>query len=232
MELLQVTTSRWLSVAVALAFFATGCVKRSVEISVHDPGRVGVNGKGAGGLVPVLPADGLDRSAFLAELPTGERPMVYRQAQHTAVLWSPASPPIPIVDPLGILPAQKTDRGIVVREGWLYSSYELTPKRILAEGTRTDFSIPVVLTTPIANVVEAREVREPHRWPAYVFLPVGGTFTLIGGSFLAISHGADENRLIGVTYLVLGIPLIVYGLVNAVATTEYAPLGLAAGPGP
>jgi len=209
---------------------AGGCVKRTVEIQVNDPGRVGVSAVGAGGIVPLLPADGLDRSVPLGPMPTGERPTVFRQGPQVAVMWAPVSTPIPVVDPVGVLPAQRADGGIDMRGGWLFSTYVLTPKRILPEGTRAEFSVPIVVTTPIANVVEAREVREPRRWPAYVLLPVGGTFTLLGGTFLAISPNHDEYQLAGITYLVLGLPLIAYGLVNAVTSTEYAPLSLAPGP--
>jgi hypothetical protein len=209
---------------------AAGCYKKTVEITVYDPGRVGVNGPGASGLVPVLPADGLERSAVLAELPTRERPTVFRQGRQVAILWSAASNPISVVDPVGVLPPQAPGRGIAVRAGWLYSTYELTPKRILPDGTPADFSMPIVVTTPLANVAEAREVQEPRRWPAYVFLPTGGGFTFVGAGVLATSHGDDAQRVVGITYLALGIPLLVYGLVNALTPTEYAPLGLAENP--
>jgi hypothetical protein len=214
-----------------LAFFAVlallaGCVKKTVEIRVHDPGRVGVNALVGSTIVPVLPADGLDRAAALAEPQAGQRPTVYREAGQISASWSPSSLPISIVDPSGTLPAENPGRGVAMREGWLYASYVLTPKRILPEGSRAEFSYPLVLTTPLANVAEAQEVHEPRRWPAYVFLPVGGVFTLAGGGLLAVSRGDDEYTLAGVTYLLVGVPLMAYGVINALATGEAVPLQL------
>jgi len=207
----------------------TGCVRKTVEIRVNDPGRVGMNVLDARGMVPVLPADGVDRSAPLADSGTGQRPTVFRQGPQVAVYWSAEAAPISIVDPAGMLPPQTPGQGISMRAGWLYSTYLLTPKRVLPEGTRTDVFLPVVVTTPLANVVEAHEVQEPRRWPAYVFLPVGGAFTLGGAGFLAASRGDDEYKLAGATYLLVGIPLVIYGIINATASSEYVPLDLASG---
>jgi len=216
------------ALVVALAL-VPGCVRKTVEIRVHDPGRVGVSAFDARGLVPVLAADGLDRTAPLAETATGQRPTVFREGRQVAIAWSPESGPMSVVDPAGMLPPQNPGHGVVMRAGWLYSTYTLTPKRILPEGSRADFAIPVVVTTPVANVAEAREVHEPRRWPAYVFLPVGGAFMLFGAGFLAISRGDDEYKLAGATYLLVGVPLVIYGIINATASAEDVPLDLSAG---
>jgi hypothetical protein len=209
----------------ALALLA-GCVKKTVEIRVHDPGRVGVNALAGPAMVPVLPADGLDRSVPLVETQPGARPTVFRAGPQVAISWSALSPPLSIVDPAGTLPPQIPGRGIAMRQGWLYSTYNLTPKRILPEGTPAEVSYPIVVTTPIANIADAQEVHEPRRWPAYVFLPTGGVFTFAGAGLLAFSRGDDEYKLIGATYLFIGVPLVAYGVVNALASAEYAPLDL------
>jgi hypothetical protein len=220
------------ALVLALAIVA-GCYKKTVEITVNDPGRVGVSTLRPEGLVPVIAADGVDRSAPLALLPTGERPTVSREGRQIAVAWSGVSLPLSLVDPVGVLPPQTPGRGIAMRAGWLYSKYELTPKRILPEGSPAEFSFPIVVTTPLANVVEAREVHEPRRWPAYVFLPVGGAFTFIGASLLVISENSrEELDVTGATYLGVGVPLLVYGLVNALTPTDYVPLDLSTGGGP
>jgi len=78
-----------------------------------------------------------------------------------------------------------------------------------------------VLTTPVDNVAGASELREPRRWPAYVFSPVGGTFTFVGASLLA---SGNDDTSVGVFYLVTGIPLLVYGIVNALASSESVPV--------
>jgi hypothetical protein len=212
-----------------LAFFAVlallvGCVKKTVEIRVHDPRRVGVNALLGSTIVPVLAGDGVDRAAPLTEPRAGQRATVYREGGQVAVSWSSSSVPISIVDPSGTLPVQSPGRGVAMREGWLFASYVLTPKRILPEGSRAEFSYPLVLTTPLANVAEAQEIHEPRRWPAYVFLPVGGVFTFAGAGLLAVSRGDDEYKLVGVTYLLVGVPLVAYGVINALATGDAIPL--------
>src|SRR6185436_14265297 len=133
-------------------------------------------------------------------------PMVFRQGREVAISWSAHLAPLSVVDPAGTLPPQNPGRGVAMRAGWLYSTYVLTPKRILPEGTRADYPLPIVVTTPVANVADAVEVHEPRRWPAYVFLPVGGVFTLFGSSFLVISSCSskpshdDDYKLAGATY--------------------------------
>jgi hypothetical protein len=211
----------------AVALLA-GCVKKTVEIRVHDPGRVGVNAIVGSTIVPVLPADGLDRAVPLAEPQPGQRPTVYREGRLVAVSW-PALPPMSIVDPTGVLPVQGPESGIAMREGWLYSTYLLTPNRILPEGSRAEFAYPIVVTTPLANVADAQEIHEPRHWPAYVFLPTGGVFTVAGAGLLAVSRGDDEYKLAGVTYLLVGVPLVAYGVINALASAESAPLDLLPG---
>jgi hypothetical protein len=229
--LLQVTPWTRLSqgALALLLVWSTGCVKKTIEIRVHDPGRVGVNALDARGIVPVLPADGYDRSAPLAQTPNGQPPTVFRQDGQIAISWSPETAPLSVVDPTGLLPPQNPGQGVAMRGGWLYSTYILTPKRILPEGTRADYPLPIVVTTPLANVADAREVREPRRWPAYVFLPVGGGFTFFGASFLVLSSKDDTYKLAGATYLLVGIPLVIYGIVNALESADYVPLDLSAG---
>jgi hypothetical protein len=215
MGLLQVN----LACAFALVVLLTGCVKRTIEVRVHDPGRVGVSALGVRGTVPVLPPDGVDHSAPLAE-----DAIVVRE-RHQVVVYRPQRGDlISLVDPFGLLPPEKADRGFVRRGGWLDATYYLDGTRVLPEGDPPGNSIPIVLTTPVDNVAGAMEVREPRRWPAYVFLPVGGTFTFLGASLLA-SSGTDETD-VGVFYLVSGIPLLVYGIVNAVASSESVPVAL------
>ncbi len=216
--------------ALVFALLTTlGCMRKTTEIRVRDPGRVGVSALDERGLVPMLPADGLDRSANLVGGELGPRAVVFRQGPMVAVSWSASSVPLSVVDPGGLLPPQQPGHGVVMRAGWLYSKYELTPTRILPEGTPADYSVPLVVTTPVSNVAEATEVHEPRRWPAYVFLPVGGAFALIGGGLLVSSSKSDEVQLTGGTYLFLGVPLLIYGLINAFASPDYVPLDLAAG---
>jgi hypothetical protein len=208
---------------------ASGCIRKTVEIRVHDPGRVGVNAVDARGIVPVLAADGVDRSAPLVQVPNGQPPTVFREGRVVAISWSPDTAPLTVVDPAGMLPAQNPGHGVAMRAGWLYSNYVLTPKRILPEGTRADYPLPIVVTTPVANVADAIEVHEPRRWPAYVCLPVGGVFTLVGAGLLAASRGDDEYKITGATYLFIGVPLVIYGVINATASSDYVPLDLSAG---
>jgi hypothetical protein len=154
----------------------------------------------------------------------GQIATVERQPRLMVVGWSGTPQPLVLVDPAGSLPLEKPGNGFATHEGWLYGTYKLTPTRVLPAGGRADVEIPFVLMTPVSNIAEVREVREPYRWPAYVFLPVGGSFTLVGASFLAIAD-KDEDRLAAAAYLLTGIPLVVYGIINAIDSTEYVQMG-------
>ena len=58
---------------------------------------------------------------------------------------------------------------------------------------------------------------------------LGGVFTLAGAGLLAVSRGDDEYKITGATYLLCGIPLLIYGIVNATASSDAIPLDLTAG---
>jgi len=220
---------RLLGLAWWALIFASGCVKKTIEVRVKDARWVGLSRPGPSGLSPVLVPGTGDSFARLANVGPGQVVTVERQPGLMVVEWPGTPQPLVLVDPSGALPAEKPGDGFEAREGWVFGSYKLTPKQILPAAARNDFATPVVVMTPVTNLVDVREVREPLRWPAYVFLPTGGVFTLVGCGALAISANASDKdkeaaELAAAAYLLTGIPMVVYGLINAFDSTEYAPV--------
>jgi len=195
--------SRILGCAIAIAAFGSGCVKKYVEVRVRDGAAVGVS--------PV-PAT------------------VVRQGPQI-VAMSPGAPSIELVNAAGAFTPMRPNEGLELRGGWLYAHYNLTPTKITSIGDNRNTSVPIVLSTPMNNIAEAVEIHEPHYWPAYVFLPTGGLFTIVGAGAMTV-RGDDIWQAIGVTYLAVGIPMLAVGLVNALQTSEAVPLDLLRGPGP
>jgi len=217
-----------LGCAIVLAALGNGCMKKYVEVRVRDGGAVGV-GTGAGqGFVPVLAPNG---SQGMATFPPSTVPVtVIRQGYQIAVMW-PGAPSLELVNGAGAFPPLNPNEGIELRGGSLYAYYNLAPTKITPIGDRRGGSLPIVLSTPATNITEAVEIHEPRYWPAYVFLPTGGLFTIVGAGALTV-RGDDIWQAIGWTYLATGLPLIAVGIVNAVQTSEAVPLDLLRGPGP
>jgi len=210
--------------AMTLSLSSGGCVKKYVEIRVHDGGKVGVGIPTARGPIPVLPPDGVQRSVPVPREGSEAAPLAIRHGRQIAITWSGDPPGLALVDGYGRFPQMPLQQGIEIREGSLWASYNVTPRRILPARDRPSDSIPIVLGTTLDNIAEAREIREPRRWPAYVCLPIGGVFAVLGTALLAT--GDDVGRVAGTVYLLGAIPLLVYGLVNATASAEAVPLEL------
>jgi hypothetical protein len=210
---------------VALIGFGGGCVKKYVEVRVHDGGRVGVGAPAGQGFVPVLAPDG---SQGMAAFPASAGPVsVVRQGHQIAAIWQ-GFPPLDLVDASGALPPIKPGDGLEARGGLLYTYFNLTPTKVLAVGQNKGASVPVALSTPVGNIAEAVEIHEPYHWPAYVFIPTGGAFALVGGSLLVIR--SEESQIVGWTYAGLGVPLLIAGIINALQTSEAIPVELTRAP--
>jgi hypothetical protein len=212
--------------ALVLALVASsGCSKRYTEIEVRDPGRVGVGLWSTTGAVTALPADGSQR---VVRLPV-PGVVAMRRGREIAVAWEGATP-VTLVDERGILPRTPPGPGIEIRGQTLWAAYNVTPKRVLPQRIQSDDSVPVLLTTDMTNVIDAREIREVRHWPAYVCLPPGVLLTVLGTALLA---SRDTGEKVGGGVLLAGaIPLVVYGVLNLTSSNEIKPLNIPDGAPP
>ena len=175
------------------------------------------------GVEPVLPADGSQRHVTLPGLPIA----VTRHGREIAVGWS-ERPPVMLVDERGVLPRVAPDSGIEVRGQTLWANYNVTPTRVYAQQTYSEDALPVVLSTHMANVVDAREVKEVRHWPAYVCLPLGAVFTVAG---LALLSSDDTSEKVGGgLYIAAAVPLLVYSVLNLTSSNEFKPLAIPGAP--
>ena len=214
------------SLALVAATLSTGCVKRTIEVRVKDAQWVGMSRAGPGGLEPVLtPGAGPSFARFGTD-ETGQVAAARRQPGLMTIEWSGTPQPLVLVDPLGTLPPEKPGNGFAMRQGWVYGTYKVTPKSIVPAAARSDFAVPIVVMTPETNIAEVREVREPYHWPAYVFLPVGGVLTIVGTGALAVASNENTSdkelaQAAAAIYLLTGIPMVVYGIINALDSPAY-----------
>jgi hypothetical protein len=216
--------SAYLALSVA-ALLSNGCVKKYVEVRVRDGSRVGVGAPAGRGYVPILAPDGSQGTVYY---PAQVAPItVVRQGYQVSAVWAGANP-VELVNAAGALPPLRPGEGLEVRDGLLYAYYGLLPGKVVSASEPKVNPIPVALSTPVNNIAEAVEIHEPRYWPAYVFLPTGGAFTLIGSALFTIDN--SESKLVGATYALCGIPMLVVGLVNALQTSEAVPITLAPGP--
>jgi hypothetical protein len=210
----------------ALLMCGSGCVKKYVEVRVHDGGRVGVAAPVGRSFVPVMAPDG---SQGMAPFPVGAGPVsVIRQGHQISAVWQ-GWQPLELVDGSGALPPIKPGEGLEVRGGLLYTYFNLMPNKVLPVGQYKDATVPIALSTPVNNIAEAVEIHEPYHWPAYVFIPTGGAFALVGASLLVIR--SEESQIVGWTYAGVGVPMLIVGIINALQTSEAVPVELTRAPG-
>ena len=202
---------RFRSILLALAFVASGCTKKAVEIEVRDPGRVQVALRVGSGAAPVLLPDGRSARVTLPVASGQSRPVVSRDERTIAFEWAESGRRVQLVDAERMLPALRTADGIRLTGPLLYADYDLTERRASEPGSAGSDSIPVQLSTPLDNVARAEHVTGRRKWPAYVMLPLGGLLTLAGVIVVTTSHD-DLGRLAGGFYIAGGVPLAGYGV--------------------
>jgi hypothetical protein len=208
----------------ATALATSGCSKRYTEIEVRDPGRVGVGVWNERGSAIMLPPDGSQR---VVRLPV---PGVVAMRGHEVAIGWGGEAPVTLIDERGVLPRTPPGPGIEIRERRLWAFYNVTPKQVYPQTVQPDDSVPIVLTTEMTNVVDAREVREVRHWPAYVLLPAGILFAVLGTVLLS-SHDKG-SKVGGGVYLAGSVPLLVFGVLNLTSSNEVKPLAIPGGPPP
>jgi hypothetical protein len=199
-----------------LALFGLGCSKRYTEIEIRDPGRVGVATLGSRGPETALAPDGTPRV-----VPLAPGVAATRQGHEIAITWE-GRRPLALVDEHGLLPRTTPGPGIEFRGRTLWAAYNVTPTRIWPQATQPSGSFPIVLTTDMSNVIDAREVREVRHWPAYVCLPPGLLFTVLGTALLTSQQTASKFG--GGFLLAGGIPLVVFSVINLTSSNDVKPL--------
>ena len=212
------------TLAIALSAMSSGCSKKYVEIEVRDPGRVTVAAWSERGTVTALPPDGVPRAV---PLPAAPGAVAVRRGREVAIAWDDR-PPVTLIDQQGILPRTPPGPGIDIRGHTLWAAYNVTPKRVFPQSVQPSDSVPILLTTEMANVIDAREVREVRHWPAYVCLPPGILFTILGTALLS-SHDTSA-KVAGGVYLAGAIPLVLFSVLNLTSSNEIKPLNIPAGP--
>ena len=198
---------------------STGCVRRAVEIKVEDPGRVQVALRTERELVPLIPPDGELKSVPLTtahgDVATddGSPPTLMRADYKTAINFGAEE--VVLVDEDGQFPVTKSTDGIVNEGGFLYANYDVSRRRAFEVGQAPGGGIPIQMSTPLDNVQSARYVSEPRKWPAYVGMPVGGTFVVVGALLIAYpQHFNDESAAttVGAVCVVGGLAGMALGL--------------------
>jgi hypothetical protein len=204
----------------ALALATSACSKTYTEIEVRDSGKVAVGLWNGSSALTALPADGSQR---VVPLPVpGVAAM--RHGREIALGWE-GRPPVSLVDERGVLPRTVSNPGIEVRGRTLWAAYNVTPTRTLPQHLAAEDSVPIFLSTDMSNVVDARQVKEVRHWPAYVCLPLGALFTVLGTSLLASNDSSSKAG--GVVYTAAAVPLLVYGVINLTSSNEVKPLDIA-----
>jgi hypothetical protein len=196
-----------------------GCSKTYTEIEVRDAGRVGVGVLSTRGVEPVIPADGSQRIVPLPAVPG----MVFmRRGREIGLGWGD-HPPVALVDERGVFPRVPPGSGIEIRGQTLWAAYNVSPSRAYPQHVHPEDAVPVVLSTELANVVDAREVKEVRHWPAYVCLPLGVVFAIAGFALLS-SANDPTDKIGGGVYIAGSVPLLVYSVLNLTSSNEYKPL--------
>jgi hypothetical protein len=209
--------------AIAIAIAASACTNKYAEIEVRDPGRVGVATMGPRAVHELLPADGTERVAQVPSVPA----VVTRRGREVVVAYQSAAP-LALIDDRNVLPRALPGSGIEVHGRTLQVNYNVTEARIWPAQKVRDDSFPLMLTTDLANVVDAREVSEPRHWPAYVCLPAGILFAVLGTGLLASDK--SENKVAGGVYLAGSVPLLAYSVINLMSSKDYKPLDIPGAP--
>jgi hypothetical protein len=214
------------SVALAMAMpLVASCSKTYTEIEVRDPGRVGVGIRSDRGFEQALPPDGSQRVVPLVSVPGAA---FLRRGREVAFGWGDRA--VTLIDERGVFPRVPPGSGIEVRGQTLWAAYNVTPTRVLPQNHPSDDSVPVMLATETANVVDAREVKEVRHWPAYVCLPAGALLTVLGAALLSSERTSDKVG--GGVYLAGAVPLFIYGVFNLTSGNEYKPLVIPGAPPP
>lgn len=210
---------------IVAALATSGCGRRYTEIEVRDPGRVGVGVWNEQGSSMALLPDGAQR---VVRLPV-PGVVAMRRGREVAIAWNDELP-VTLIDERGVLPRTPPGPGIEIREQRLWAFYNVTPKRVYPQKVQPGDSVPIVLTTEMTNVIDAREVREVRHWPAYVCLPPGVLFTVLGTALLASDKtGAKVG---GGVFLAGAIPLVIFSVLNLTSSNEVKPLAIPGGPAP
>jgi hypothetical protein len=209
--------------AVVVASVATGCTKKYAEIEVRDPGRIGVSTMGARGVEDLLPPDGSERVAQMSSVPA----VAARRGREVVVRFQ-GEAPLALVDERNVLPRTQPGAGIEIRGRTLQVNYNVTKSRIFPGQVARDESVPLMLTSDLSNVVDAREVREVRRWPAYVCLPIGLLLGVSGTALL--SSRETDDKIAGGVFVGGAVSLILYSVLNLTSSTEYKPLDIAGAP--
>ena len=178
------------------------------------------------GVEPVLAADGSQR---VIPLPAVPGMVIARRGREIALGWG-EQPPVMLIDERGVFPRVPPGSGIEVRGQTLMATYNVTPTRVFPQRVQPGDAIPVVLSTEMANVVDAREVKEVRHWPAYVCLPLGAIFTVAGMALL--SSDDTGNKVGGGVYIAAAVPLLVYSVLNLTSSNEIKPLAIPGAPSP
>jgi hypothetical protein len=205
------------ALAIAVALVSSGCSKTYTEIEVRDPGRVAVGLWDQRGVVTALPADGSQRVVALP-IPGV---VAIRQGRVIALGWE-AQAPVTLVDERGIFPRLPPAPGIELRDRTLWAAYNVTPNRVVPQHVHPDDAVPVVLSTDLSNVVDAREIREVRHWPGYVCLAAGLVLALAGSATLANERDSGTGYL----YVAGSVPLLIYSLVNLTSSNEIKPFNM------
>jgi hypothetical protein len=206
-----------------IALASGACSKTYMEIEVRDAGRVAVGLWDARGTTTALPADGSQR---VVRLPVpGVATM--RSGRQIQLAWEGLQP-VMLVDERGVLPRTTSNPGIEVRGRTLFAAYNVTPTRALPQNAETSDSLPILLSTDMSNVVDARQVKEVRHWPGYVCLGLGALLT-IGGTGLLASDTSD-GKVAGGIYVAAAVPLLVYSVINLTSGNEVKPLELPGAP--
>ena len=202
------------------AFASSACTRRYAEIEVRNPGLVAVSTMGPHGVQPLLPPDGSERSANFPYT----NAIAARRGPEVVIAF-PERAPLAVVDDRNALPRQAPDSGIEVRGRTLTSMYSVSPNRIWPVSVRRDDAVPLLLATDMSNVTDAREVKEMRRWPAYVCLPIGIAFAVLGAGFLGAASDS-ELKTAGAVYLGASAPLLGYAIYNFTSPNEIKPLAI------
>jgi hypothetical protein len=210
---------------IAVALVTIGCSKKYTEIEVRDPGRVGVGLLSTRGFEPVLPPDGSQRVVPLAALPGVA---IMRRGGEVAIGWG--GQPVTLIDQRGVFPRVTPGSGVEVRGQTLWATYNVTPTRVFPQTVHPEDALPVVLMTDMANVVDAREVKQVRHWPAYVCLPAGVLLAVLGTALLTSSESG--SKIGGGLYVAGSIPLLVYSAINLTSSNETKPLAIPGAPPP
>jgi len=196
---------------------------------VDDPGRVQVALRTERGVVPLLAPDGRPQSVPISDALSADSssPTVAREQYRIALNFGARD--VVLVDENGAFPSTPSADGISHEGGFFYANYDVSAEHAFEPGRAPPGGIPIQLSTPIDNVKSARYTREPRKWPAYVGMPVGGTFVLIGSALIASSPNFNDEsaaKTVGVVCVLgglIGFGMGLYALLDKSKVVELVP---------